>query len=179
MNGTVALDSSQKKGGAKGEPLASQDRETSPDFATKLFMVSCLVCEIKKCSCRCCQPPLWRVGGRVAKASLLPGVLPAPPTPPLAVFLKIAFKNDALACISEHFCILKISNLEKNEFSLKSPYCWRFGDLAGVKKSLKNQGNSPKNHGSRKAVFRDGFWSIFVPFFYYFQGAKHCKIECC
>ena len=50
-----------------------------------------------------------------------------------------------------------------------------FGDLGGVKKSSKNQGNSPKNHGSEKAAFGDGFWTIFAAFFCKFQSAKHCK----
>ena len=53
-----------------------------------------------------------------------------------------------------------------------------FGDLGGIKKSSKNQGNSPKNHGSEKAAFGDGFWTIFAAFFCKFQSAKHCKIQC-
>ena len=53
-----------------------------------------------------------------------------------------------------------------------------FGDLGGVKKSSKNQGNSPKNHGSEKAAFGDGFWTIFAAFFCKFQSAKHCNIQC-
>ena len=53
-----------------------------------------------------------------------------------------------------------------------------FGDLGGVKKSSKNKGNSPKSHGSGKAVFGDGFWTIFEAFVCQFQSAKHCKIQC-
>ena len=53
-----------------------------------------------------------------------------------------------------------------------------FGDLGDIKKSSKKQVNSQKNHGSRKALFRNGFWTIFGSFFYKFQGAKHCKIQC-
>ena len=56
--------------------------------------------------------------GQVAKATLLPGVLAVPPTPLSRCFLKITLKNDALACISEHFGMLRISNLEN--FSLNS-----------------------------------------------------------
>ena len=50
-----------------------------------------------------------------------------------------------------------------------------FGDLGGVKKSSKNKGNSPKNHGSGKAVFREGFWSIFLHFFTIFKAQNTVK----
>ena len=133
---------------------------------------------------RCAKPVnirRCRAAG-VAKLACYPGCCRCRRPPPSRCFLKVTLKNDALACISEHFCILKVSNLEKSEFSLKSFILlvfWRFfGDLGGIKKSSKNQGNSPKNHGSEKAAFGDGFWTIFAAFFCKFQSAKHCKIQC-
>ena len=86
---------------------------------------------------------------------------------------KVTFKNDALACISQIFCILRISNLAKIlDLGGVSAF---LGDLGGNKKSSKNYGNSPKNHRSGKAVFGDGFLTIFDAFLYSFQSAKHCK----
>ena len=102
--------------------------------------------------------------GEVAKASLLPGVLPVPPTPPSRCFLKVALKNDALACISEHFCILKIFNLEKNEFSLKSFILlvfWRFlGILGGSKNRQKTKEIRQKITGRE----RRSSGTVFGPF---------------
>ena len=116
-----------------------------------------------------------RQGGRssirrcwVAKASLLPGVLAVPPTPPSRYFLKVTLKNDALACISEHVCILKISNLEKNEFSLKSFILlvfWHFlGILGGSKNRQKAReirkkitGRERRSSGTVFGAFLDNF----------------------
>ena len=110
--------------------------------------------------------------GEVAKASLLPGVLPVPPTPPSRCFLKVTLKNDALACISEHFCILKVSNLEKSEFSLNPSYCWCFGVFLGILGESKNRqktkeirqkitGREGRSSGTVFEAFLDHFFSIF------------------
>ena len=106
--------------------------------------------------------------GEVAKASLLPGVLPVPPTPPSRCFLKITLKNDALACISDNFCILKVSNLEKSEFSLKSFILlvfWRFLGILGESK------NRQKTREIRQKITGRKRWpsgTVFGPFLMHF-----------
>ena len=74
----------------------------------------------------------------VAKLACYPGCCRCRRPPPSRCFLKVTLKNDALACISEHFCILKVSNLEKSEFSLKSFILlvfWRFLGILGESKN--------------------------------------------
>ena len=106
----------------------------------------------------------------VAKLACYPGCCRCRRPPPSRCFLKVALKNDALACISEHFCILRISNLEKSEFSLKSFILlvfWRFlGILKGqkiVKKPGKFTKKSRVGKGGLRGRFLDHFWSIFSP----------------
>ena len=127
------------------------------------------------------QDPNLRAG-EVAKASLLPGVLAVPPTPPLSVFFESHLKKRRSRL---HFgAFLHLEGFQFGEKWIFTKILHAagvlafFGDLGGIKKSSKNEGNSPKNHGSGKEVFRDGFWSIFGPFFFNFQFAKHCKIQC-
>ena len=114
---------------------------------------------------------------RVAKASLLPGVLPVPPTPPSRCFLKATLKKRRSRLHFGAFLHLEDFQFGEKCFFSKILHIAGvlafFADLGGIKKSSKKQVNSQKNHGSRKALFRNGFWSIFGSFFYNFQGAKH------
>ena len=126
---------------------------------------------------------IWRCrAGEVAKASLLPGVLPVPPTPPLSMFFESHPKKRRSRLHFGAFLHLEDFQFGEKWFFSKILHIAGvlafFGDLGGIKKSSKKQINSQKNHGSRKALFRNGFWSIFGSCFYNFQGAKHCKIQC-
>ena len=50
-----------------------------------------------------------------------------------------------------------------------------FGDLGGIKKSSKNQGNSPKNHGSEKAAWGTVFGQFLLHFFANFKAQNTVK----
>ena len=100
----------------------------------------------------------------VAKLACYPGCCRCRRPPPSRCFLKVALKNDALACISEHFCILRISNLEKSEFSLKSFILlvfWRFLGSWGGQKIVKKPGKFTKKSRVGKGGLRGRFLDHF------------------
>ena len=101
---------------------------------------------------------------RVAKASLLPGALPVPPTP----FFESHPKKRRSRLHFGAFLHLEDFQFGEKWFFSKILHIAGvlafFGDLGGIKKSSKKQVNSQKNHGSRKALFWNGFWIIFLQF---------------
>ena len=102
-----------------------------------------------------------------------------PPTPPSRCFLKVTLKNDALACISEHFCILKVSNLEKSEFSLKSFILlvfWRFlGILGESKNRQKTREIRQKITGRKRRPSGTVFGQCLLHFFANFKAQNTVK----
>ena len=89
----------------------------------------------------------------VAKVACYPGCCRCRRPPPSRCFLKVTLKNDTLACISEHFCILKISNLEKSGFSLKSFILlvfWRFLGILGESNRQKTREIRQKITGRKR-----------------------------
>ena len=104
----------------------------------------------------------------VAKLACYPGCCRCRRPPPSRCFLKVALKNDALACISEHFCILRISNLEKSEFSLKSFILlvfWRFLVILG---GSKNRQKTREIHQKVTGRERRSSGTVFGPFLKHF-----------
>ena len=111
----------------------------------------------------------------VAKLACYPGCCRCRRPPPSRCFLKVALKNDALACISEHFCILRISNLEKSEFSLK-PFIllvfWRFLVILG---GSKNRQKTREIHQKVTGRERRSSGTVFGPFLKHFSPISKRK----
>ena len=115
----------------------------------------------------------------VAKLACYPGCCRCRRPPPSRCFLKVALKNDALACISEHFCILRISNLGKNEFSLKSFILlvfWRFlGILEGSKNRQKTREIRQKITGRKRGPSGTVLGPFLMHFFANFKAQNTVK----
>ena len=104
----------------------------------------------------------------VAKLACYPGCCRCRRPPPSRCFLKVALKNDALACISEHFCILRISNLEKSEFSLKSFILLVFWRFLGILGGSKNRQKTREIHQKVTGRERRSSGTVFGPFLKHF-----------
>ena len=115
----------------------------------------------------------------VAKLACYPGCCRCRRPPPSRCFLKVTLKNDALACISEHFCILKVSNLEKSEFSLKSFILlvfWRFlGILGESKNRQKTREIRQKITGRKRRPSGTVFGQFLLHFFANFKAQNTVK----
>ena len=104
----------------------------------------------------------------VAKLACYPGCCRCRRPPPSRCFLKVALKNDAPACISEHFCILRISNLEKSEFSLKSFILLVFWRFLGILGGSKNRQKTKEIHQKVTGRERRSSGTVFGPFLKHF-----------
>ena len=99
---------------------------------------------------RGCSPFRRCRAALAASLACYPGCCRSRRPPPSWCFLKIALKNDALAYILEHFCILTLEDFHfgKNEFSVKSLILVVFRRslviLGGQKLVKKNQRNWTK-----------------------------------
>ena len=115
----------------------------------------------------------------VAKLACYPGCRRCRRPPPSRCFLKVTLKNDALACISEHFCILKVSNLEKSEFSLKSFILlvfWRFLVILGESKNRqKTREIRQKITGRKRRPSGTVFGQFLLHFFANFKAQNTVK----
>ena len=168
----------------------SRDSET--DGRHPVRMAPCLLLKSLWAGCNSSDPKRGVGGTRalahsirrcraagVAKLACYPGCCRCRRPPPSRCFLKVTLKNDALACISEQFCILKVSNLEKSEFSLKSFILlvfWRFlGILGESKNRQKTREIRQKITGRKRRPSGTVFGQFLLHFFANFKAQNTVK----